>query len=287
MADEKRMAGNYEITHSIHIGDNEIVMGEDLNNKDGHFYMVADCKQFDIFNNYENCFVGNDFTELAEIFAQRLTEQVQKLKEEQEKLPVKTEFITKDMCVPLELGENIRDKIIVIKPEVLRAENRLSVKQLYFATGGNGTHGNSRGTAVFCTSLYNKQDTRFERYDVMGTMEPEQLPEWAKENFEEMTEHKEKMRQFRDVKFVEEQYGEITADKFFRTDSGITEVYYNPDANSGGQLVYIEASDNIIREAAQKSKKPEDFFSYIEGAGRGYLIDVGTSGFRGNFESFQ
>lgn len=83
-----------------------------------------------------------------------------------------------------------------------------------------------------------------------------------------------------------DRYGEITADKFFKTDGGITEVYYNPDANAGGQLVYIEASDDIIREAAERFKKPEDFFSHIEGMGRGYLIDVGTSEFRGNLESF-
>ena len=91
---------------------------------------------------------------------------------------------------------------------------------------------------------------------------------------------------YRDIKFVEQTYGTITEDKFFKTDGGITEVYYNPDANSGGQLVYIEASDDIIREAAEKFKKPADFFSHIEGMGRGYLIDVGTPEFRGNLESF-
>ena len=41
MADEKRMAGDYEITHSVHIGDKEIVIGEDLDNKDGYFYIRA------------------------------------------------------------------------------------------------------------------------------------------------------------------------------------------------------------------------------------------------------
>ena len=96
----------------------------------------------------------------------------------------------------------------------------------------------------------------------------------------------QKDSRYRDIKFVEQTYGTITEDKFFKTDGGVTEVYYNPDANSGGQLVYIEASDDIIREAAEKFKKPADFFSHIEGMGRGYLIDVGTPEFRGNLESF-
>lgn len=194
MSDEKRMAGDYEITHSIYIGDNEIVMGQDLDNKEGHFYMVADCKRFDIFSSYENCLLGSDFTELSEIFAQRLTEQIQKLKAEQEKLPVQTGFITEGMCSPIKSGENIRDKIIVIKPEVLRPEHRLSVNQFYIATGGNGIYGNARGSAVFCTNLYDKQDTRFERYDVMGTIEPDRLPEWAKKNFEDIASKREKTK---------------------------------------------------------------------------------------------
>ena len=31
MSEEKRMVGSYEVTHSVHIGENEIVMGEDFN----------------------------------------------------------------------------------------------------------------------------------------------------------------------------------------------------------------------------------------------------------------
>ena len=194
MTNEKRMAGAYEITHSVHIGDKETILGEDLDNKDGYFYMVADCIGSDMFLKYENCMIGDDFTELAEIFAQRLTEQVQKVKSEHEQITVPTAFITSDKCMPINPGENIENKVIVIKPEVLRAEHRLSVKQLYLATGGNGAQGNARGRAVFCTSLYDKDHTRFERYDVMGTMEPDKLPDWAKKNLEELISMKEKTK---------------------------------------------------------------------------------------------
>lgn len=105
-------------------------------------------------------------------------------------------------------------------------------------------------------------------------------------NFYLYSYNTEKLQQYKDVKYVEQTYGDITADKFFKTDSGITEVYYNPDANAGGQIVYIEVSDDIIREAAEKAKSPKDFFSHIEGMGHGYLIDVGTPEFRGNLKSF-
>ena len=64
MSDEKRMMGDYEITHSVFIGDHEIVMGENLENKDGYYYMIADARRMDLYISYENCLVSDDFTEL-------------------------------------------------------------------------------------------------------------------------------------------------------------------------------------------------------------------------------
>ncbi len=191
MADEKRMMGDYEVTHSIHIGDNEIVMGENMNSKTGDFYMVAECVRNDMFMRYENCYVSADFTELAEVFAQRLTEQVQKLKTEQEKITVPKTPFTAEQCVPIK-SMDITNKIIVIKPEVLRPEYRMSVNQLYVVTGGNGARGNARGRAVFCTNLYNKENERFNRSDILGVMKPEKLPEWAKMSLSEINAAKVK-----------------------------------------------------------------------------------------------
>ena len=190
MADEKRMMGDYEVTHSIHIGDNEIVMGENLNSKDGYFYMIADCVKNDMFMRYENCYISDDFIELAEVFAQRLMEQVQNLKNEHEKITVPKELITVESCTT-KLGD-IANKVIVIKPEVLRPEHRISVNQLYLATGGNGTRGNARGNAVYCTNLYSKENVRFERYDVLGIIKPEKMPEWAKTTLAEISASKTK-----------------------------------------------------------------------------------------------
>lgn len=193
MADEKRMMGDYEVTHAIHIGDNEIVMGENMSSKTGDFYMVADCVRNDMFMRYENCYVSADFTELAEMFAQRLTEQVQKLKMEQEKITVSKTPFTAEQCTPVK-SMDVTNKIIVIKPEELRPEYRMSVNQLYVVTGGNGARGNARGRAVFCTSLYNKENERFNRSDILGVMQPEKLPEWAKNNLAEITAKRDKAK---------------------------------------------------------------------------------------------
>lgn len=103
-------------------------------------------------------------------------------------------------------------------------------------------------------------------------------------NTAEPVEESEYLRES-DVKFAERHSEKLTADKFFKTGSGFTEVYYNPDADAGGQLVYTEISEEVIKEAAQ-SKQPRDFFDRLSENGRCYLIDAGTPEFRGNLESF-
>lgn len=87
-------------------------------------------------------------------------------------------------------------------------------------------------------------------------------------------------------KFVDANYGEVDRDKFFKTDSGFTEVYYNPNANAGGQLVYNEISFDLIREATQNSKRVQDFFSHLDGGCTQYLIDIDTPEFKSNLDSF-
>lgn len=88
------------------------------------------------------------------------------------------------------------------------------------------------------------------------------------------------------TQFVGKNYSEIDRDKFFKTANGFTEVYYNPDANAGGQLVYNEISFDLIREAAQNGKKVQDFFSYLDSCCTQYLIDIDTPEFKGNLDSF-
>lgn len=179
-SDEIRKAGNYEILYSMHIGDKEIVMGEDPEADNGQIYFVGNCERNELFERFDNCFVSNDFLELAEIFSKRLQEQVQKLKAEREKTG-QIEVVTKDMCCPGSGKENYKDKVVVINPSVLRPEYRNAAHQLYLATNGNGLTPKALGTGVFCTNLYTGKRTCFRRYDIAGIIKPENLPSWAKE----------------------------------------------------------------------------------------------------------
>ena len=169
---------NYEIINAIHIGDKEIVLGVDMKNTDGYFYYVADYERNDMFEKYDNALVGDSYIELAEVFSDRLKQQIEKVKAENKGYP--DTIITADMCDSKD-DKNLEGEIIVIKANVLRPEYRTEAHQIVRCTGGFGSHPNSRGNAVFCDYLTSGKSTRFERYDVLGILKKEYYPKWLKE----------------------------------------------------------------------------------------------------------
>ena len=82
----------------------------------------------------------------------------------------------------------------------------------------------------------------------------------------------------RNLQFIEENFDKINKDKFFRTDYGFEEVYYNPDSVSGGQLVYNEFSFELISEASKEGAS-DNFYDYLISRCKQYLIDIDTSEF--------
>ena len=55
-------------------------------------------------------------------------------------------------------------------------------------TGGFGSQPNPRGRTCYCINLYTGERTSFYRSDVLGTIEPSNLPEWAKAGLEKAKE---------------------------------------------------------------------------------------------------
>ena len=181
MSDKKRYIAGYEVINSIHIGDKEIVLGMNLNDRDGHYYMLTDCERNELFERYTNSVVSNSFIELAESFLCRLNEQIEKVKIAEKDMP--KGFITADMCDSIS-GKNLNGEIIVINADELYPEYRTQAYQIVRCTGGNGALANARGSAVFCEYFYTDRHARYERYDVLGILKPEHYPEWLNKRLE-------------------------------------------------------------------------------------------------------
>ena len=82
MIDEKeiRKAGDYTIIQSMQIGEKEFVLGENMQAKDGKYYIVANYEFNEIFERYTDVHYSVDYVEVADIFAQRISAEIERLK---------------------------------------------------------------------------------------------------------------------------------------------------------------------------------------------------------------
>ncbi len=182
MSDEKRMAGNYTIIQALHIGDREIVIGENPENQDGQKYMCAYCTANELFARYDEVLASNDYPEIVKIYGERVAEQAEKTRVEliTPKIQgIPNAALTAKDCTPVSHDDDLNGKVVVIKPEVLRREYRMATRQIKLCVGGFGASPHSRGSACYCVDLYSGKESRFERWDILGTLEPEKLPKWA------------------------------------------------------------------------------------------------------------
>ena len=198
---EKRMAGDYVIIHAFHIGDREIVLGENPASKGNDRYMCAFCQNNGLMAGYTEMMVSKDYPELARLFGERVAEQAEKTRIDLNGPKIQgipNEPITADGCEVIGYQHDLRGKIVVIKPEVLRPEYRRATSQLQLCTGGLGASPNSRGTACFCTQLYSGKSSYFERSDILGVIAPENLPKWAKHYLECIRQERQAEKRARD-----------------------------------------------------------------------------------------
>lgn len=180
MSDEKRMLGTYAIEQSIFIGDKEVVFGVDMTQELP--FMVCYCD----YNNplsaeWPTEAIGSDdYLESMQEFTERVQKQIEQIRAEQEQFKFDMTPFTIADCIPDDRNKSIVGKVVVINAEPKRYEYQHSAYQLVLADGGNGANG-GRGQAVFGTCLSDSHRARWERYDVLGEIKPERMPNWAKE----------------------------------------------------------------------------------------------------------
>ena len=156
-------------------------------------------QQSEIAALYNEVIVSDDYCEAVKLFASRLSKQAEETRAE----VFSPKFQGIDMtplsstdCTPISHDDDLHGKIVVIRPDVLRREYQLATRQLKLCIGGFGASPHSRGSACFCVDLYSGDSSRFERRDILGTLEPEQLPQWAKLGLEQyQREHAEKRKE--------------------------------------------------------------------------------------------
>ena len=152
------------------------------NQKADEPYMVCYCKWDNLLgiNEYYNVCVTDDYVEALNLYANGILSFTQILEKQFVDYEQPPKVLTAADCVPNGLDYDLTGSLIVIKPEALAPEYRRTEHQLKHCKGGFGASPNSRGNAVFCKDLNSGKESRFERYDVAGVIDPTKMPEWAK-----------------------------------------------------------------------------------------------------------
>ena len=187
MNENKRKAGDYEIIHAMHIGDQEIVVGENPAAAAGQMYMCAFCEQNEIFARYDEILCSDDYAEIIGIYGQRVAEQAEKTRIELKGPKIQgiaNAPITAAGCTPITSDDDLNGKVVVIRPDVLRREYRRATNQVALCDGGFGASPRSRGSACYCVNLYTGKTSRFERRDILGILQDDQIPKWAQQGLQ-------------------------------------------------------------------------------------------------------
>ena len=193
MLREERMIENFTVLHSLYLGDREIVLGMDK--EEAMPYMVCDCTYNNAFGVAwpSNAVATDDYLEAMEILTDRVKAQIEKVRSELAQFPFDLTPFTAEDCLPENRDGSIIGKVIVIKTESLRREYQHSAYQLVYVEGGHGASG-GRGNAVFGTCLGTGEKGRWERFNVLGEIRLDRMPDWAQEKLEDLIRRNEERK---------------------------------------------------------------------------------------------
>lgn len=175
---------DYKVKQALWVGNREVIMAERPKYGEGDKFFCGLYENNGVMGRYTECMVSDDIMEIFDLYAHRILDQMQKVRETIS-LPegMDNDLILSgdDRVTANDYKKSIRDKVVVIKPEAISPEYYAATSQLWLCTGGFGASASPRGRTCFCINLHNtERQENFYRGDIMGTMDPEHLPNWAK-----------------------------------------------------------------------------------------------------------
>lgn len=136
---------------------------------------------------------SDDYIEVAEYYYRTLMRELQRVRENEPK-DIPSMVLTSSDCNSIHDYTTLAGKLVVLDAYALYPEFQNSMHQLYLAEGGFGCNPEGTGNAIFAENLFTGEHSRIERYEVLGVIKEEKLPEWAKQKLKEKEIQKEKTK---------------------------------------------------------------------------------------------
>lgn len=182
MSDELKKIGDYTILKEENVGENLFYIGEKIIDETTSNFITGkvDLKLRGYgIDKYEIDFESENYNEVLSYNLSSMIKQNEMVLKELQERPKGQ--ITKDDCQSIYNYKNLIGKIVVLDCHVLYKEYQSASYQLYIARGGFGCDPKGMGNAVYAVNIYTGEETRLERYELLGVIKEEKMPDWAKE----------------------------------------------------------------------------------------------------------
>ena len=187
------IADEYIVQSSMEIGDYRYIFARHKDENEKHPYMKCREKADGFLCYYDKSIVSDDYIELMRLYIQDLSEAVEQLDKDRKAIGLEDiRCLKSDELLPVDYKMNIKGKVVAIDEKYLYDGRTDISHQLYLVQSGNGVYPESRGNGCFGYNLYTGKKARIERYEIIGIVPEEKMPEFAKRTLEKIKEEKEK-----------------------------------------------------------------------------------------------
>ena len=197
MSEEKEIINdNYEVVSSMNIGGKRMILAVSNDKEEQYPYLKCIYTENELFGTYESVIASDSYPEAIKLYADDIKAEAVQLELNQRAMgDAALPCYKPDEVRPVYFTDNIIGKVVAVEEKYLSNGYKDRGHQLYYVVGGSGAYPNSRGQACFSYDLYNGKKERIERYEVMGYMREDELPEFAKKTLETV---KERVRKEKD-----------------------------------------------------------------------------------------
>lgn len=197
MSEEKEIINeHYEVVSSMNIGGKRMILAVSNDKEEQYPYLKCIYTENELFGTYESVIASDSYPEAIKLYADDIKAEAVQLELNQRAMgDAALPCYKPDEVRPVYFTDNIIGKVVAVEEKYLSDGYKDRGHQLYYVVGGSGAYPNSRGQACFSYNLYDGKKERVERYEVMGYMREDELPEFAKKTLETV---KERVRKERD-----------------------------------------------------------------------------------------
>ena len=179
----KEMINDYAVKNEVFVGNRRYLFAVHTDEKEPQRFLKCQCYDDELFRHYVNAITSNDFVECMKLYLADISAAVEKVEKDRAAIGLDDISCLKGSdLLSASRDKNIEGKVVAIGEKWLCDGYKDISHQLYFITGGNGSYANSRGNGCFCVNLYTGEDTRIERYEVLGEVPEDKIPDFAKEH---------------------------------------------------------------------------------------------------------